>query len=285
MKTVDVSKSFRKLPYAVVDLAISQGWTRELAYYLHITSSFGNGVVYNYSTRTLADKLGVSKSVINKTVNFLLESGMMRMQGDNLVGVSLKKLNDWYFDQTGEKCGKGYITIKLQDNIKHTEWNILARVPLNGINQQKYMSGKRAEVNAIRAKLSKGSYITSSEFKKWKSTKDSFETKITENASKSFTTDINYMSDKYIAERTGKSVSTVRSMIKFWVSQGLVSTNFHKGVVLDNRFSARSYEAIKTERPTEFSQTYLYKGRIITYNKRSISYGSSTRVYKERFSI
>lgn len=287
MKNLDLHKQFRRLPYAVVDLAISEGWTRELAYFLKITSLFGNGVIYDYSSRSLASKLGVSKSAVHNNVSFLLSIGLLTLDNGTLKGVSLKNLRSWCIQYSGTTVGKGLITVKVHNTIKHTEWNLFARVPLNGINRQKYNSIKRAEVNAIRAKVQYGKYVSSSEYKRLKKYDyvGTFETKETGNASKSFTNGLFFMSDKYFIERTGKSLGTVRSMIKFWISEGLISSTFHKGGCLDTRVNPRSYESLKVERSLEFSNTYLYKGRVMAFNKRSIVYGESTRVYKEVYSI
>lgn len=285
MKNLDLQNKFRRLPYMVVDLAISEGWTRELAYFLKITSLYGNGVIYDYSSRSLAQKLGVSKSAVHTNVSFLLSIGLLTLNNGTLKGVSLKGLRSWCANYSSKSVGKGLVTVKVHNTIKHTEWNLFARVPLNGINRQKYNSIKRAEVNAIRAKVERGSYISSSEYKRLKKYDyNTFGTKQTENASKSFTTRLFFMSDNYFVERTGKSVGTVRSMIKFWVSEGLISSTFHKGGCLDTHVSPRSFEAIKVERSSEFSNTYLYRGRIMAYNKRSMEYGANTRVYKEQFS-
>lgn len=263
-----------KLPYAVVDLAIQEGWTRELSYLLHIKTLFGNGIIYDFSYGSLGDKLGVSKSAIYKNVNFLLEIGLAELtKKGHLVPLSNKKMINWYEEFTGNKTGKGLITVKVhKGNIKHTEWNLLARVPIQCLKRQKYSSGKRTEANAIRAKVSNGSFVTKDELRKL----ETFES----NAEKGgvYTTDLYFISDDYLSKRTGKSVSTVRSMMKFWVSEGLLESVFFKGAVIDKYFSRRAYEAIKAERPEDFNNTYYYKGNIVRFNKRAVVGGRNLNI-------
>lgn len=264
-----------RLPYSVVDLAISEGWTRELSYFLHIKTLFGNGIIYDFSYGTLASKLGVSKSAVYKNVNFLLEIGLLSIsKKGHLIPLSNKKIINWYEDFTGNKTGKGLITVKIhKNNLKFTEWNLLARVPISCLKRQKYNSGKRTEANAIRAKVDNGSFVTPSELRKLYN----FENNNAEKGQR-YTTDVYFISDEYLSKKTGKSISTVRNMMSFWISEGLLESVFFKGAVIDKFFNRRAYEAIKAERPEDFNNTYFYKGNIIRYNKRAIYGGANLNI-------
>lgn len=275
--SVNKNRQFRKLPYAVVDLAIEEGWTKQLSYYLHITSIFGNGVIYNYSSRSLAEKLGCSKSTVHKNVSFLLKLGLFKVSDKgHLIGLSNKELIDWVYSYQGTPTGKGLVTVKIHKYIKHTEYNLFSRVAINNINQQKFSARKRAEVNAIGATIKEGSYISASDYAKYKKNLQLVERYQTEKANKFFTgEDCCYLSDYKMAKLSGKSVGTVRNMIKFWQSEGLLDFQFVKGTSVGVASNSRAYEALVAERPEEFSNTYLYKGRIIKCNRRIISYGSS----------
>lgn len=269
---INSTKQFRQLPYAVVDLAISEGWTKELCYFLHFTSIYGNSIIYNYSSRSLSEKTGISKSAIHKNISFLLKKGLFIINySGHLVSLSKSGLRDWYINYSGKSTGKGYVTIKLHKYIKHTEYNLFARVAINNVKRQKFLSKKRAEVNAIRAKVSNNSFVLLSEYKKYNSFKEAFEKKQTENAyNPSF--DTCFLSDSYLCSATGKSVGTVRSMVKFWEQEGILNFGFLKGQVLDTHVSRVSYSALVDVRP-EFVNTYYYKGRIIQYNRRAIRLG------------
>lgn len=274
---VNNKKQFRKLPYAVVDLAIEEGWVKELSYFLHITSLHGNSIIYNYSTRTLSEKLGCSKSAVNRNVNFLIRKGLMSISNKgHLIPLSNKELTKWVSDYQGTPTGKGLITVKIHKNIKHTEYNIFARSAINNVNQQKFSARKRAEVNAIRAAIERGSYISASDYAKYKKNVQLVDKYKTEKAIKPFTgEDCCYLSDVKLSELTGKSIDTVRSMIKFWQSEGILDFHFVKGQVIGVSSNHRAYEALVEARPNEFKSTYLYKGRIIQCNKRIIRFGIS----------
>lgn len=271
---INSNKQYRKLPYSVVDLAISEGWVKQLCYFLHVTSLYGNSIIYNYSARTLAEKLGCSKTAIHKNVSFLIEKGLFKIDSSgNLVGLSTNGLREWYMSYSGKTTGRGLLSVKLHKNIKHTEYNIYTRVALNSINRQKFSAKKRAEVYAIRATIEKGGYISSSDYKKYQVASSIVEKQNTENA-KPASLENFFLSDLYLCQATGKSVGTVRAMVKFWESQGLLSFTFVKGRAIGVSSSFRAYEALVMERPSEFSNTYLHRGRIIQFNKRTINYGS-----------
>lgn len=273
---VNSKKQFRRLPYAVVDLAISEGWTKELCYFLHITSLYGNSVIYDYSSRSLAEKLGCSKSAINKNVNFLIKKGLLRtLENGNLVGLSIIQLRDWVSSYLGKSTGKGLLSVKLHKNIKHTEYNIFTRVVLNTINRQKFSSRKRAEVYAIRATIEKGGYISPSDYKKYKSLVSLVEKKNTEKANKPYSNENCFVSDSLLVKSTGKSIGTVRAMVSFWVSENLIESTFVKGQCIGVSSNRLAYESLVEARPSEFSSTYLYRNRIVQFNKRIIGYGSS----------
>lgn len=273
---INNKKQFRKLPYAVVDLAIEEGWVKELSYFLHITSLYGNSIIYNYSSRTLSDKMGISKSAIHKNVKFLLEKGLFKVTDKgHLVGLSINGLRDWVSSYLGKSTGKGLLSVKIHNNIKHTEYNIFARVVLNTINRQKFSSRKRAEVYAIRATIEKGGYISPSDYNKYKSLLSLVENKNTEKANKPYSNENCFVSDSLLSKSTGKSIGTVRAMVSFWVSENLIESTFVKGQCIGVSSNRLAYESLVEARPSEFSSTYLFRNRIVQFNKRIVNYGSS----------
>lgn len=276
---MEVINKFKKINYAVVDIAIQEGWSKQLAYYLHITTTYNNSVIYNYSCRTLAEKLNVSKSAVHSNVNFLINKGLLSITDKgHLVGLSNFNIRNWASAYLGKTVGKGKLTIKVHESLKLTEYNILSRVVLNNLNRQKFSAKKRAEVNAIRAVIANGGYISSKNYKKYKESLYVTETKKTEKAYKSNSNETCFVSDSLLSKLTGKSIGTVRNMIKFWKEWGLISATFIKGLcvgVSQNRFA---YQSLVEARPLEFSNTYFFKNKIVQFNKRVIEYGSSLRV-------
>lgn len=275
MIVLNKKKLFRSIPYALADIAIEERWVDDLSYFLHISSLYGNGIIYNYSSRSLAKKLGIGKTTVNKRVNFLLSIGLMELSEEgHLKHLSKKELVDWCSDYLGKDLGYGYITIKLHNKVKHTKYNIYTRVSLNGIRQQRYNARRRAEVNDIGVRVSKGLIVSKKELDLYNRHKETLRQN-TENAVKFSGEKVNYMSDSWISGKTGLSISTVRAMVDFWVSQGLLKTTFVKGRVLDKRVTPKSYQALLDTRYNEFRSTYLYKGNIVEYNKRAVDYGDS----------
>lgn len=276
MLEISKNRIFRSLPYSIVDLAIDEKWVSELSYFLHITSLKGNGIIYNYSCRTLAEKLGVSKSTISRNVKFLLNKGLLFIcDKGHLKGLSVKELRLWYTENTEKETGKGLLRIKLHNNLKYTKYNIYSRIPLKNIGNQRFMADRRAEVHVIRERINSGKYISKKELDTFRKLESSFINKNTENAKSNSSKTVNFLSDGFISKKSGLSISTVRVMMEFWVDQGLLTSSIIKGGCIRSRTSPREYYNLKKERPLEFSNSYLYKGLVLTYNKRVVGYGTS----------
>lgn len=267
---------FRSLPYAVVDLAIEEKWVDKLSYFLHITSLTGNGIIYNYSCRSLADKMGIGKTTVHTNVSFLIEKGLMYIcNKGHLKGISVKDMRSWYTNTTGKETGSGSIKIKIHDRVKHTQYNIYARVPLKNIGNQRYMADKRTEVNDIRGKIDSNKYVSKKEYETFKKFESTFKKKHTENVKSYSDRNTNFLSDKFLAKESKLSIDTIRVMMKFWVEQGILTSTLVKGTLVRDKTSALEYFHLKKERPDEFENTYLYKGLVLTYNRRAVGYGSS----------
>lgn len=267
--------TFLKLPYALVDTSISEGWVLQLSYLVTIKKLFGNGIVYDFSYNSLASKLGISKSACYKNVKFLLEKGLVRLEGSNLVPLSSKELKSWVDQRNGAPSGNGKISIKIfKRDLKKTSWVILARVPIQSIKQQKANSEKRSEAKVIRAKVDRGDFIHRKDYSFMKA----FEEKDAEKGIKTSTHEGVYLlSDKKISTLTGRSISNVRDMFSFWVKEGLIVSTIIKGRVLDTHVTQRSYEAMRVEQPNIYSKTYLNKGLVIEFNKRAVQLGSKVK--------
>lgn len=257
------------MPYGIVDLAISQRWTKELAYFCHIKQLYNNGVIYNYTSRKLAEKLFKSHGTVNSHVQWLIEKGLLSLKDGHLFCAgheTLRKLVVSYTDKDG--TGNGLLKIKVHNTILHTEWNISARVAINSINKQRYVSRIKSEVNAIDRKLKSKHNVSKKEISRYRKFIDRFD-----KTEKDTGETVCYLSDTKIGLLLkGRSTSNVREMFKFWEEQGLIAPTFVKGRTLDTHVSIKSYVALKDYREG-FSSTYFFKGRIIEFNKRTLSYG------------
>lgn len=260
------------LPYGIVDLAISQRWTKELAYFCHIKKLYGNGIIYNYTSRKLAEKLSKSHGTVNSHVQWLIEKGLLFYKHGHLICANHKQLREIVvFHKSHDyrrETGNGLLKIKVHNKILHTEWNISARVAINSINKQRYVSRIKSEVNAIDRKLKSKHNVSKKEISRYRKFIDRFD-----KTEKDTGETVCYLSDAKIGFLLkGRSTSNVREMFKFWEEQGLIAPTFVKGRTLDTHVSIKSYVALKDYREG-FSSTYFFKGRIIEFNKRTLSYG------------
>lgn len=261
-------KKIISLPYGLVDLAIEQKWTKELAYFCHIKGLYKNGIIYNYTSRKLAEKLDKSHGTVNSHVQYLVSIGLLYLNSGHLICASHKELCEIVSTATNKPTGKGLLKIKIHKKILHTEWNINARVVLNSLNRQKYVSRIKSEVNAIRKKIKANHYVTRKELARYRK----LESKLN-NSEKGTGENVCYLSDTTVSKLLkGRSISNVREMFSFWVEHGLIKCEFVKGKTLDTHISVQSFLALRDVR-AGFERTYLYKGRIIQFNKRAVGYG------------
>lgn len=69
---------------------------RELAVLIKLKSIYVSGCVHNYSPYKLAKESDLSRNTIKKYVNFYLELGYARMDGNNLIFTKFTKIEDKY---------------------------------------------------------------------------------------------------------------------------------------------------------------------------------------------
>ena len=264
-------KNIISLPYGIVDLAIQQQWTKHLAYFCHIRKLHKNGVIYNYTSRKLAEKLSKSHGTVNTHVQFLIEKGLLSLQHGHLFCANHAQLREivvaYKSTDYRRETGSGLIKIKVHNKIKHTEWNINARVVLNSLNKQKHVSRITSEINAINQRIKNNCKISRKEYARYKKFQSStqFEKGTGEN--------VCYLSDLTVGKLLrGRSISNVREMFDFWIEQGLIKCDLVKGRTLDTHIDFRSFIAMQEFR-VGFKSTYYYKGRIMECNKRSVNYG------------
>ena len=266
------------LPYGIVDLAIDRGWSKDLAYYCNIAMLFSNKLIYSYSSRKLAVLLNVSHGTVNTHVKSLINKKLLSLDNGNLRCASISQLKEIVVEnKDGEdrKTGKGLLKIKVHNNILNTEWNILARVVLNSVKKQKYKIKKKNEVNVISRKVGDNVRLTKKEVSVYLNNRSTTSDKMLDVK----IDDKCMLSDNSIALLLkGRSVSSVRQMVKFWVNQGLISNTFIKGRTLETHTSLLSHSYMK-EVDSRYTSTYLYKGRVIEFNKRVIELGKAIKPF------
>jgi type I site-specific restriction endonuclease len=248
-------------------MAIQEGWVKELAYYCHISTLHSNKLIYNYTSRGLANLLKKSHGTVNKHVKFLIQKGLLSITKDGSLRCASKKtLRVIVVSHTSKETGKGLLIFKIHDKIKYTEWNLCSRVAINSIRQQQYIIKKKAEVNAISVKIRNNRFVTKKEISNFNKTKLHCES----------INDKCMLSDTSIAKQLkGRSISNVRAMISFWVKQGLISSTLIKGTVVARKVSAKQHRLM--QQVDAYANTYFYKGKVVSFNQRTIELGTSIK--------
>lgn len=255
-------------------MAISQGWVKELSYFSHIAFSVRNGVVYNYNSRKLSKKIGCSHTTLNKHVKFLLSVGLLYMQGTNLIVSSKDRLRELVYAENGKRTGKGLLKFKIHKKFKDTERNICSRVVLKSVKQQKHALRITSEGHVTNKKILSNQYVTKKEIKRNKR----FLENLKKNPEKDTTKNVFMLSDSSISQILHKKTkATAQSLMKFWVKEGLVSSTFIKGRVLDTHLDYYAYSHLREVRKG-YESSYFFKPRngtsyIIEYNKRALELG------------
>jgi hypothetical protein len=80
------------LPVALIKEANDNNWLRSLAYFVRLKSLYKNNTHYNFSLRSLSDKVKCSPGCLSFHLKELEKHGLVRHMGGNLTFIGLKKL-------------------------------------------------------------------------------------------------------------------------------------------------------------------------------------------------
>jgi hypothetical protein len=127
---------------------------RELAVLIKLKSIYVSGCVHNYSPYKLSKDCDLSRNTIKKYVNFYLELGYARMEGNNLIFTNFIKIESKYKHATisvSPKLPIKKITDLLYREVlcdKYRKFNYIKKVKEDSINPM----GKNALIKLKRAK-------------------------------------------------------------------------------------------------------------------------------------
>ena len=77
-------KNVTYLPYYLVEQAFDEGWERSLNYFILLRKVHKKPIYYNFTLKSVGEKLEISHATVRKHLNILKEKGLVRVIGKNL---------------------------------------------------------------------------------------------------------------------------------------------------------------------------------------------------------
>lgn len=258
---------FAYIPYKLADIALSEGWTRQLAFYCQFITLNGRKVIYNYSHAKLASRLGISRQTVSRNVKFLIKKGLICLKDGHLQAINKTDLYDWLYTQDGELTGSGKIKVRVYNSLTITEYNICFRRVDQNLKQQDWHIRNRVRDKDILMKVRDNVRLTAKEVAQYNKIMDK-KKKVGKNV---MITDCKYMSDSFISRLLDVSITTARRMLAYWVRIGLVSTKFIKGKLIEKGVGLVAYNYMVSEGVVK--DCYFFKNCIVHADKREMNFG------------
>lgn len=109
----------------LIQLAIAEKWTKQLAFFHFLKSTYGNSTVFNYRSRMpeIALRFGVSTKTLYKYLAILKDNNLAYDFHDNLSLLSIRELKRIYRDKRKTK-----INIKSNDYLWQVECRLFAKI-------------------------------------------------------------------------------------------------------------------------------------------------------------
>ena len=84
------------LPINLIKEAEQEGWLRSLAYFVRCKSLYQNNTHYNFSLRTLGERIKCSPACLSVHLKVLEGKGLVRLHSGNITFSGLKKMQSRY---------------------------------------------------------------------------------------------------------------------------------------------------------------------------------------------
>lgn len=88
------------LPVNLIKLAEQESWSRSLSYFIKMKALYQNNTHYNYSLRTLSDKIKCSPACLSYHIKLLQKKNLIVFNHGNVTFLGLKKLSFIYGDRS-----------------------------------------------------------------------------------------------------------------------------------------------------------------------------------------
>lgn len=88
------------LPIGLIKRAQSEDWIRSLSYFVRFKSLYQNNTHYNFTLRSLANRVGCSPACLSHHLKILGKAGIIRYHQKNLTFPGLRKLREQFEDKS-----------------------------------------------------------------------------------------------------------------------------------------------------------------------------------------
>lgn len=234
---------YRKTDDKLIESALKEGWLSYLAFYYKLKIKFINSVIYNYSCRSLADKLNISHNTARKYINFLIKKGFIVKQENHF---KIIKLDDLIFKYNKNKKYKETLIFNDSDiSISKIKYLLYGKVIEKRARQQSYVIKKRD--CDLRTKIN----YSGQRVKKI------------------------FFSYEKLSHLLGITNGSVKRLLEFLVEYGIISKKYYIEKYIDCKYS--EYKFLKKQ--FNLNQGYFYqnnsifkiKGTIINFSHFSIT--------------
>ena len=118
---------------------LSRTYKMAIAFSCKVKSRYRNSIVYDYSPKSLANKINLSEYIVKKYVDILIKSDLCFKEGNNIVFRSLNKVFE-------RRLRRNYLVISdgqsLSEIVTSIEWLAVKR----HLAQQQYMISLKADI-------------------------------------------------------------------------------------------------------------------------------------------
>lgn len=215
-------------------------------------SLYSNSKIYNYSCRSLSEKLSIrgfktNKDSVRRSINFLLSKGLCKIENGHLILLGKRKfhsiINDQkFFDST---CNK-IIQVRIYNNHLDQIRNLQSRGIIKSINRQRYTIKSKLDLMKVKSERIEGEKVN---------------------------TDIMLSLDS-IADITYTSRSTANKVKRFSVNTGLITSRIIGGRELSNTISYEGWKSLQGVGLLSV-KSFFYKGRIYEVPRCVLGIGKS----------
>lgn len=84
------------LPIGLIKVSDAEYWERSLAYFVKLKSLYRNNTHYNFSLRSLGEKIKCSPACLSHHLKILEQKGLIKFHSKNITFIGLKKLSGIY---------------------------------------------------------------------------------------------------------------------------------------------------------------------------------------------
>lgn len=227
----------------LIEQAISERWINSLAVFYSIKCKYKNSSIYNYSSRTLAEKLDINHNAINKHIRVLKQKGLIKQYSANITLISTKAKH---------KCTLNINKESSQEEIRN---ELRFKILEQNFRRQKYVIDKKNEARNLEAKESKPKAIFSAKeyrkLRKVRRDKSMLESSVNYNEVS--------LSDKSFGEILNISKRLVTKLKKFWQKTGKIL--YKSGYCRLRKY----YKGFELESNQFFFKGYVYQSSITEY--------------------